>query len=213
MGLIAKLAALPGVMRGLHESELAPDPFVQFARWMHLARRSGVFLPNAMTLATVGADGRPSARMMLLKGASADGFVFYTNHESRKGAELASRPFAALVLHWSELQRQVRVEGRVERLGDEASAKYFHSRLRGSQLGAWASPQSQVIANREFLQARYGETERKYADGEVPLPPFWGGFRLVPDRIEFWQGRAFRLHDRLVYVAEGGNWRIERLAP
>lgn len=213
MGLIAKFMALPGVTRGLHESELAPEPFAQFNRWLDFARRAWIFLPNAMALATVGPGGRPSARMMLLKGASPRGFVFYTNYDSRKGGELAANANAAIVLHWNDLQRQVRAEGVVERLSAEESAKYFHSRLRGSQLGAWASAQSSVIPNREILQERYLETERKYAGGEVPLPPFWGGFRLVPERVEFWQGRAFRLHDRLVYVREGGAWRVERLSP
>lgn len=213
MGLIAKLCSLPGVTRGLHESELAGDPFEQFARWMNFAKQTRIFLPNAMTLATVGENGRPSARMMLLKGWTAPVFTFYTNYQSRKGGELENNKAVALVLHWSELQRQVRVEGFVEKLTAEESVKYFHSRLRGSQLGAWSSPQSRVIPNREKLQADYAETERKYAGGEVPLPPFWGGFRVNPDRIEFWQGRAFRLHDRLVYVRDGDRWRIERLAP
>jgi pyridoxamine 5'-phosphate oxidase len=213
MGLLAKIMSLPGVMRGLHESELAPEPFEQFNRWLGFARRAWIFLPNAMTLATVGPDGKPSARMMLLKGATPGGFVFYTNYDSRKGGELAQNPNAALVLHWSELQRQVRAEGVVEKLSPEESAKYFHSRLRGSQLGAWASAQSSIIPNREVLQERYEEIEMKYPQGEVPLPPFWGGFRLIPGRVEFWQGRAFRLHDRLVYVRDGDSWRIERLSP
>lgn len=214
MGLIAKCCALPGVFRGLHESELASDPFAQFDRWMTFAKRAQVFLPNATMLATVGADGRPSARMMLLKGADPRGFVFYTNYESRKGRELEARPDAALVLHWTELQRQVRVEGRVARLTRDESAKYFHSRLRGSQIGAWASPQSRAIPDRETLERADHEMEERFKGGEVPLPEHWGGFRLVPDRVEFWQGRAFRLHDRLVYVkTDAGTWRIERLAP
>lgn len=213
MGWIAKIAALPGVARGLHELELAADPFAQFDRWMTFARRARVYLPEAMAVATADAAGRPSVRMMLLKGAGPAGFVFYTNYDSRKGAELAANANVAVVFHWSELQRQVRVEGVATRMTPEESVKYFHARPRGSQLGAWASPQSQPIPDRETLQARYKETERKYAGGEVPLPPFWGGYRLVPERIEFWQGRAFRLHDRLVYVRAGAAWRVERLSP
>ena len=150
---------------------------------------------------------------MLLKGWIAPVFTFYTNYQSRKGGELENNKAVAIVLHWSELQRSVRVEGFVEKMSAEESVKYFHSRLRGSQLGAWSSPQSRVIPNREDLQTHYAATEKKYAGGEVPLPPFWGGFRLIPDRIEFWQGRAFRLHDRLVYVRDDDAWRIERLAP
>ncbi len=213
MGLLAKILSAKGLTQGLHESELAPEPFEQFNRWLDFAKRAWIFLPNAMTLATVGLDGKPSARMMLLKGATPRGFVFYTNYDSRKGGELAQNPNAAIVVHWTELQRQVRAEGVVEKLSPEESAKYFHSRLRGSQLGAWASAQSHVIPSREELQLRYEETEKKYAGGEIPLPPFWGGFRLIPERVEFWQGRAFRLHDRLAYVRDGSAWRIERLSP
>lgn len=213
MGLLAKMLSLPGVMRGLHESELAPDPFTQFDRWFAFARRAWIFLPHAMAVATVDADGRPSVRMILLKGARPPGFVFYTNYDSRKGADLELNRNVAAVFHWSELQRQVRVEGAVEKLSAGESEQYFHSRPRGSQLGAWASRQSSVIPDRATLQQRYEETERKYAGAEVPLPPFWGGYRLIPERVEFWQGRAFRLHDRLVYVRDGDRWRIERLSP
>ena len=213
MGLIAKILSLPGVARGLHESELAPEPFAQFNCWFDLAKRSQIFLPNAMAVATVGDGGKPSVRMMLLKGATAPAFTFFTNYDSRKGHELEKNPNVAAVFHWNELQRQVRIEGVVEKLSTEESAKYFHSRARGSQLGAWSSAQSRVIPNREELQHRYEETEKKYAGGEIPLPPFWGGFRLIPERVEFWQGRAFRLHDRLVYIRDGNSWRIERLSP
>jgi pyridoxamine 5'-phosphate oxidase len=213
MGLMAKICGLPGVMRGLHENELAPDPFEQFGRWFQFAKRSRIFLPNAIALATVGTEGKPSVRMMLLKGANPNGFFFYTNYESRKGGELAQNRNAAMVVHWNELQRQVRAEGVVERLSPEESAKYFHSRLRGSQVGAWSSAQSRVISSREELHRHYVETEKKYSGVEVPLPPFWGGFRLIPERVEFWQGRAFRLHDRLVYVRNGDAWRVERLSP
>ncbi len=204
------------IARGLDESELDADPIRQFRGWLDAALDAGLAEPNAMTVATVGADGRPSARMALIKGVSEAGFVFYTNYESRKGRELAATPWAALVFYWAELERQVRIEGRVERTSAADSDAYFHSRPVGSQLGAAVSQQSQVIANRATLEARLRELEARYHDQPVPRPDEWGGFRVVPDAIEFWQGRPSRLHDRLRYrrvAADDGVWVIERLSP
>jgi pyridoxamine 5'-phosphate oxidase len=166
-----------------------------------------------MALATAGRDGRPSVRMVLLRGVDHRGFAFFTNYDSRKGRELADNPRAALCFHWVTLDEQIRVEGRVERLGDQESDEYFNSRPRGSQLGAWASDQSAVLATREALEERYRETERRFDGQPVARPPFWGGFRLVPDRIEFWYGRPDRLHDRVLYTLDGAAWRISRLYP
>jgi pyridoxamine 5'-phosphate oxidase len=198
---------------GLAEADVAPDPVVQFGRWYDDARSAGLVEPSAMTLATATAGGVPSARMVLLRGVDRRGFVFYTNYESRKAAELAANPLAALVFWWGELQRQVRVEGRVERTSREESAAYFRTRPPGSRLSAWASPQSRVIPGREVLEERVAEVAADHPDGDVPLPPFWGGYRLVPEVVELWQGRPNRLHDRLRYTRVAGGWRIERLAP
>jgi pyridoxamine 5'-phosphate oxidase len=200
--------------RGLREEDLAPDPFRQFGAWFDAVAQADIREPNAMTLATATPDGRPSARMVLLKGVDPRGFAFFTNYESRKGAELAANPQAALVFFWVQLERQVRVEGRVERVSTEESDEYFASRPEGSQLGAWASQQSAVLPDREPLEARYEELRAQYEGHEVPRPPFWGGFRVVPETVEFWQGRANRLHDRLRYRRQsGGSWVIERLSP
>jgi pyridoxamine 5'-phosphate oxidase len=200
--------------QGLAEGDVDPDPVVQFGRWLGDAQAAGLVEPTATTLATATADGRPSARMVLLRGVDERGFVFYTNYESRKAAELAANPRAALVFWWGELQRQVRVEGLVERTSQEESAAYFTTRPLGSRLSAWASPQSQVIGGRAVLERRVAELAATYPGGDVPLPPFWGGYRLVHDVVELWHGRPNRLHDRLRYTrAEGGGWRIERLAP
>jgi pyridoxamine 5'-phosphate oxidase len=167
-----------------------------------------------MTLATATPLGRPSARMVLLRGADERGFSFFTNYESRKARELEANPYAALVFFWHELERQVRIEGRVERVSPDESDRYFHSRPRGARIGAWASPQSQVIAGREVLESRYSESENRHPDETIPRPANWGGYRLIPDSIEFWQGRPNRLHDRLRYTLRPGrSWLIERLAP
>jgi pyridoxamine 5'-phosphate oxidase len=198
---------------GLAEADVAPDPVVQFGRWYDDARSAGLVEPSAMTLATATAGAVPSARMVLLRGFDRRGFVFYTNYESRKAAELAANPLAALVFWWGELQRQVRVEGRVERTSRAESAAYFRTRPPGSRLSAWASPQSRVIPGREVLEERAAEVAAGHPGGEVPLPPFWGGYRLVPEVVELWQGRPNRLHDRLRYTRAAGGWRIERLAP
>jgi pyridoxamine 5'-phosphate oxidase len=200
-------------LAGLVEKDLAKNPFRQFEQWFSEAEAAKVPEPNAMTLATTGRDGRPSSRIVLLKAVDGRGFVFYTNYESRKGRELADNPHAALVFPWITMERQVIVEGSVARVSREEAEVYFHSRPRASQLAAWASPQSTVIAGRAVLEESYRVIERKYEGREVPLPPQWGGYRLNPVSVEFWQGRRSRLHDRLRYRREaGGDWVIERLA-
>ena len=197
----------------LSEADVDPDPVVQFGRWFDDARAADLVEPSAMTLATATADGVPSARMVLLRGVDQRGFVFYTNYESRKAAELAANPRAALVFWWGALQRQVRVEGPVQPTSQEESAAYFRTRPPGSRLSAWASPQSRVIPGREVLDRRVAELAAAHPDGDVPLPPFWGGYRLVPEVVELWQQRPDRLHDRLRYTRTPGGWRVERLAP
>jgi pyridoxamine 5'-phosphate oxidase len=199
---------------GLSESDVDPDPIRQFDLWFQQALASNLTDANAMTLATAGADGRPSARVVLLKDFDSRGFVFYTNYESRKGRELAENPYAALIFFWAELERQVRIEGTIERVSREESEAYFRSRPTASRLGAWASEQSRVIANREELEERLNQVAAKYGDQDIPLPPFWGGYRLLPDAIEFWQGRPSRLHDRLLYSRDSNRqWSMHRLSP
>ncbi len=198
----------------LLENDLDSDPVRQFLSWFDEASQTAIAESNAMTLATATPDGRPSARMVLLRGVDDRGFAFFTNYESRKARELDANPYAALVFFWHELERQIRVEGRVERVAASESDEYFRSRPVGARIGAWASPQSTVVAGREVLESRFGELESQYAEGEVPRPPNWGGYRLIPASIEFWQGRPNRLHDRLRYSRrETGGWLIERLAP
>ena len=196
----------------LEETEAALDPLRQFQTWMDEAFAAKVPEPNAMTLATVGADGRPSTRIVLIKGFDARGIVWFTNYDSRKGRELALHPFAALQFHWVELERVVRIEGSVERVDDAESDAYFASRPLDSRIGAWASPQSEVITSRGVLVASAAKYAAKFLMSP-PRPPHWGGFRLKPEAWEFWQGRKSRLHDRLRYRLEDGNWTRERLAP
>lgn len=201
-------------LSNLREDEVDPNAIRQFERWFDEAMKAGVSEPDAMTLATATPDGRPSARVVLLRGVDDRGFVFFTNYDSRKGRELAANPWAALVLFWHEVERQVRVEGQVRRVSVQESDHYFQSRPAGSRIGAWASPQSEVIKSRESLEIRCQELEKSFEDGTIPRPPNWGGFRLVPETIEFWQGRRSRLHDRLRYSRrEQSKWLVERLAP
>ena len=198
----------------LDVKDVDANPLVQFEKWFEQAVQSQLPEPNAMTLSTVSAEGKPSARIVLLKGITADGFIFYTNYESRKGKELAMHPFAALTFLWVDLERQVRIEGSVTKIEGETTIAYFHSRPRASQIGAWASPQSAVIADRSILEQQAQQYTEKFANQEVPLPPHWGGYQVIPDRIEFWQGRPSRLHDRILYTrTKDGKWEISRLAP
>ena len=198
----------------LSEEDVLADPIAQFRRWFEDATRAGVHEPNAMTLATVGPDGQPSARVVLLKGADARGLTFFTNLASRKGRELEANAGAALVFWWGPLARQVRFEGKVARVEDAEADAYFRSRPRGSQIGAWASAQSSVLPGRQVLETAAQSYSQRFAAGPVPRPDFWGGFRLAPVRVEFWQGQSDRLHDRLRYSRRAdGDWRIERLAP
>jgi pyridoxamine 5'-phosphate oxidase len=199
---------------GLDESALPSDPLAQFEQWLATAIATGLPEPNAMVLSTVTGEGRPRARSVLLKELGPGGFVFYTNRTSAKGQDLAGNPWACLLFPWFALQRQVIIQGRVSPLSTRDSEPYFHSRARGSQLGAWASRQSSVIGSRAELDDRYARLAERWPDGtEVPMPSFWGGYRLRHDTVEFWQGRANRMHDRLRYHREGARWLIERLAP
>jgi len=201
-------------LAGLTEKDLAKDPYRQFDKWFQEATAAKIAEPNAMTLATASRDGRPSARTVLLKGVDGRGFVFYTNYESRKGRDLEANPRASLVLPWVAMERQVIIEGAIAKVTREESAAYFHSRPLASQLGAWVSQQSAIIAGRAVLEGSLKTLEKKYAGQTVPLPPHWGGYRLNPETVEFWQGRRSRLHDRLRYRREtDGSWTIERLAP
>lgn len=198
----------------LDQESLDADPIEQFKVWFEEARKAGELDPDAMTLATATRSGEVSARIVLLRGLSERGFVFFSNYDSRKGREINENSRVAVVFYWATLNRQVRVEGRVQMVEKYESEAYFKTRPRGSQIGAWASPQSSEISNRNELEARVGDLEKQFANREVPLPPNWGGFRVVPDSIEFWQGRESRLHDRIVYRhANGGSWKTVRLAP
>jgi pyridoxamine 5'-phosphate oxidase len=200
--------------QGLSEMDVHPNPFEQFKTWFDQAVAAQLPEPNAMTIATVTSDGKPSARIVLLKDYDERGFVFYTNYKSHKGQQLVENPWGAIAFWWAQLERQVRIEGRVEKVSPAESDAYFHSRPLGSQLGAWVSNQSQVIESREVLEQRLQKLKEEYDNKEVPRPPHWGGFRVIPSEIEFWQGRPSRLHDRLLYQrGEDGSWKIQRLSP
>jgi pyridoxamine 5'-phosphate oxidase len=198
----------------LLEQDILENPFKQFEKWFSEALKAEILEPNAMTLATSTVNGAPSARIVLLKEFTEKGFVFYTNYDSKKGQEITKNPQAALVFFWAELERQVRIEGAVERISEEESAEYFYSRPKGSQLGALTSPQSNTIADRKFLEDKLASLSAEYSIIDIPKPEYWGGYRVIPNRIEFWQGRSNRLHDRIVYIqAKDNSWKFERLAP
>ena len=207
------ITAGKGVTQGLPDATADRDPIELFGEWFEAARQSGILLPDSMALATCTKDGRPSVRMVLLKGFDERGFDFYTNFGSRKASELTQNPHAALVMYWAVLQRQVRIEGAVTKLSAEESAAYFRTRSRGSRLGAWASKQSTILDDRQQMEERFKAYEQQFKGEEVPLPPFWGGFRVAPERIEFWQGRADRLHDRLCFTRDADGWTTMRLYP
>lgn len=198
----------------LEIEEVADNPIQQFEVWFKEALESAIKEPNAMTVATIGLNAKPSARILLLKGFDTQGFLFYTNYDSQKGKELAHNPNIALVFLWKELERQVRIEGKAKKISAKRSADYFRSRPKGSQIGAWASPQSQALTNRKELEENYTRLEQQYMNQLVlPKPPHWGGYLVIPDRMEFWQGRSSRLHDRINYTLQEDQWLIERLAP
>ena len=202
------------VSQGLRRGDLNPDPLKQFAAWFTAAVEAGIRDVNAMALATATPDAKPSVRIVLLKGFADDGFTFFTNYDSQKGRELEANPRAELCIYWPQLERQIRVSGAVERASREESQRYFHSRPLGSQLGAWVSRQSEAIDGRRILDARLAEMTERFRDTEIPLPPHWGGYRLRHERIEFWQGRPNRLHDRFRYTRDNdGRWQLDRLAP
>ncbi|MEZ0538659.1 pyridoxamine 5'-phosphate oxidase [Fibrella arboris] len=213
--MTAKIADLRKdyTLNGLDQTDVSADPFAQFQQWFDAALAAGINEPNAMHLATVSPEGRPEGRIVLVKGIDDTGFSFYTNYSSRKAASLAVHPFASLTFFWPELERQVRIEGRVEKVTESESDAYFNSRPRGSQIGAWVSHQSEVITGRDVLATKQQRLDDQFNNQPIPRPPFWGGYRVIPDQIEFWQGRPSRLHDRIRYRLEAGTWLIERVSP
>ncbi|HMO99146.1 MAG TPA: pyridoxamine 5'-phosphate oxidase [Kiritimatiellia bacterium] len=213
MGLLARVLSIRGLTRGLRETDLTADPLDLFDRWFRFARTARIFWPDSTALATASTDGKPSVRMVLLKAYDTRGFVFYTNYESQKGRELEENPYASMVMYWNDLVRQVRMTGPVEKISREDSERYFHRRPRGSQIGAWASNQDSVVASRAALMEKYDAYEKQFAGQPVPLPPYWGGYRLIPEAIEFWQGRTYRLHDRFRYTRKDGAWAWVRISP
>lgn len=202
-----------GLALGLPEATEDEEPIDLFKAWYAAAEESGILHPEAVALATATPDGQPSVRMVLLKGVDERGFTFFTNHGSRKASDIEANPRAALCFHWAVHERQVRVSGMVSRIGDEESSAYFRTRGRGSRVGAWASKQSETLPSRAVLEERVRDVKERFADGDIPLPPFWGGYRIAPESIEFWQGRADRLHDRLVFEREASGWSSRRLYP
>ncbi|MBO0947222.1 pyridoxamine 5'-phosphate oxidase [Fibrella forsythiae] len=200
-------------LNGLDQTDVLPDPFAQFQQWFDSALAAGVHEPNAMHLATISPEGRPEGRIVLVKGIDTTGFSFYTNYQSQKAASLALNPVASLTFFWPELERQVRIEGVVEKVAESESDAYFNSRPRGSQLGAWVSHQSEVISGRDVLERQQEALSEQFNNKPIPRPPHWGGYRVMPDKIEFWQGRPSRLHDRIRYRLESGTWLIERVSP
>lgn len=198
---------------GLLETDVDPNPFAQFSKWFDQATKSGILEPNAMSHATVGPDGQPSIRIVLLKGVDERGFIFYTNYESRKGKDMDSNPKSALLFFWGELERQVRIEGVVEKVDPTISKGYFDTRPEGSRIGAWSSNQSEVVPSRDYLEERYTQNAVKYSGREIPMPHYWGGYRLVPSTFEFWQGRGSRMHDRIRFRLIDGVWVMDRLSP
>lgn len=200
-------------LKDLSKASVAPDPFEQFSVWMDEALNSEIIEANAMTVSTVGSDGKPSARVVLLKVFDERGFVFFTNYDSKKAVDLSTNPNTVLHFFWPQLERQLAIYGRAEKNSREESESYFHSRPLQSRLGAWASKQSSVLKSRAELEERFAELGREFANGEIPAPPFWGGFRVVPEKFEFWQGRASRLHDRICYALKDGDWEIFRVSP
>lgn len=200
-------------LMGLDENSIRTDPMEQFSLWFNAALESEITEPNAMILSTVSPEGSPSSRTVLLKGLETDGFIFFTNYESEKGRHIGNNDNVAILFLWLDLERQVRITGKASKIDSLASESYFKSRPVDSQIGAWASSQSEVVPGREYLEKKFESMKRRFSDGEIPLPPFWGGYKVVPSKMEFWQGRPNRLHDRILYTRSGNGWKIERLSP
>jgi pyridoxamine 5'-phosphate oxidase len=201
------------IKNGLLESDIDKDPFRQFSLWFEQASNAGIMEPNAMSHATVSPDGQPSMRVVLLKGVDDKGFIFFTNYESRKGKDIELNPKSSLLFFWGELERQVRIEGTIEKISQESSKAYFDSRPEGSRIGAWSSDQSTIVASRDVLESRFDENMSRFAGKDIPMPDYWGGYRLVPTMLEFWQGRGSRMHDRIRYRLVDNTWLIDRLSP